>query len=143
MCIGLPMTVLTVEPGHAVCDWRGERRRIDTALVGDCQPGDRLLVFIDSARERLDEARAAEIEATLELLAGVLGAEAAGMERGLAEAGFTLPSAMSVDDLARFTGAVGHAGSPAAADPSTRLIEVTTTAHPAPDVAATPADTFA
>lgn len=141
MCIGLPMTVLTVEPGHAVCDWRGECRRIDTALVGDCQPGDRLLVFIDSARERLDEARAAEIEATLELLAAVLGAEAAGMDRGLAEAGFTLPSAMSVEDLARFTGAVGHADSPA--DASTRLIEVTTTAHPAPDVAATLADTFA
>jgi hydrogenase expression/formation protein HypC len=140
MCIGLPMTVLAVEPGHALCDWRGERRRVDTALVGDCQPGERLLVFIDSARERLDEDRAAEIEATLELLAGVLGGER--VASGLAEAGFMLPSAMSVDELARYTGAAVPALTTSVAPVSTPAVTI---ADPKSVVSAatTPADTFA
>jgi hydrogenase expression/formation protein HypC len=102
MCIGLPMTVVDTDPGHATCQWRGEHRRVDTALVGDCVPGDRLLVFIDSARERLDAARAAEIEATLELLALAFAGDAIGAAG--AEAGFVLPSATSPEQLASWTG---------------------------------------
>lgn len=104
MCIGLPMTVTATEPGHATCIWRGEARRVDTALVGDCVPGDRLLVFIDSARERLDAARAAEIEATLDLLALAFGGDAAAAAGS--DAGFALPSAASPEQLAQWTGAV-------------------------------------
>ena len=56
MWLGLPMQVETLEPGFAWVCGRGERRRVDVALVGNCQPGDWLLVFLDSARELLDAA---------------------------------------------------------------------------------------
>nr|AAA16466.1 hoxL [Cupriavidus necator H16] len=68
MCIGIPMQVMAIEPGYAVCAGRGERRRVSSALVGDCQQGDWLLVFLDSARERIDALRAHEIDATLDML---------------------------------------------------------------------------
>lgn len=100
MCIGLPMQVTATRPGAALClDRHARQRWIDTLLVGDCVPGDWLLVFIDAARERLDACRAAEIDATLTLLdAALLGAPA---DR---DAAFSLPSAMSADDLARLLG---------------------------------------
>lgn len=104
MCIGMPMQVLLVEPGHAVCTGRGETQRVDTALVGDCAPGDWLLVFLGSAREPLDASRAAEINAALDLLAlGVAGAAAS--------PGFDLPSALSAEQLAALTGATPNSQS--------------------------------
>lgn len=93
MCIGLPMQVLSVRAGHARVAGRGEEREVETLLVGDVEPGDWLLVFIDSARERLSAERAAEVDATLDLLADALGGSALG------EIGFQLPSAMSADQL--------------------------------------------
>jgi len=98
MCIGIPMQVARVEPGHATCVGRGETRRVRTALVGDVAPGDWLLVFLDSARERLSAERAAEVDATLDLLAEALGGSALG------EIGFELPSAMSAAQLAALAG---------------------------------------
>jgi len=58
MCIGLPMKVLETAPGYSICDWVGERRRIDTRLIDEHSPGDWLLVFIDTAREIISEERA-------------------------------------------------------------------------------------
>jgi hydrogenase expression/formation protein HypC len=101
MCIGIPMTVLQARPGFALAAGRGERREIETLLVGDVQPGDWLLVFIDGARERIDAARAAEVNATLDLLEAALGPSPGGLP---ADAGFTLPSAMSAEQLARMAG---------------------------------------
>jgi hydrogenase expression/formation protein HypC len=68
MCIGIPMQVTGVEPGHALCAGRGETRRVSTLLIGDVSQGEWLLIFIDSAQERIDVQRAAEINATLDLL---------------------------------------------------------------------------
>ncbi|WP_110970200.1 HypC/HybG/HupF family hydrogenase formation chaperone [Pseudomonas huaxiensis] len=100
MCIGLPMHVLGTRPGAALCVDRHARQRwIDTALVGECVPGEWLLVFIDAARERLSAERAAEIDATLALLDAALLGEPVG-----ADAAFALPSAMSAEDLARLLG---------------------------------------
>lgn len=53
MCIGIPMQITSVEPGYAWCEGMGERKRIDTLLVGDQPVGSWVLVFIDSAREVL------------------------------------------------------------------------------------------
>jgi len=53
MCIGIPMQVTEVEPGFAWCEGMGERKRIDTLLVGEQPVGSWVLVFIDSAREVL------------------------------------------------------------------------------------------
>ena len=100
MCIGIPMQVLSLEPGHALCDGRGERRRVRTALVGDPWPGDWLLVFLDSAQERISPERAAEVNATLDLLAAVQAGE-----DGDRDAAFALPSQLSAADLSALTGA--------------------------------------
>jgi hydrogenase expression/formation protein HypC len=79
---------------------RGERCRVDTALVAPVAVGDWLLVFLGSARERIDARRAAEVNAALDLLDGVLrGEDASGA------VAFELPSSMSAADLARLTGA--------------------------------------
>ena len=89
MCIGWPMQVTAVRPGHATVRRGDERREVRTALVGGVAPGDWLLVFLDDARESLSPERAAEIEATLALVQTALA-------QGDAFAGpaaFELPSA--------------------------------------------------
>jgi hydrogenase expression/formation protein HypC len=93
MCIGIPMQVVSVEPGHAVCEGRGETRRVRTALVGTVAPRDWLLVFIDSAQEIISAQRASEIDATLDLMQAALAGEFA------RDAAFALPSAMSKEQL--------------------------------------------
>ncbi|WP_049621196.1 HypC/HybG/HupF family hydrogenase formation chaperone [Frateuria defendens] len=101
MCMGLPMTVVAVHPGHADCEREGQRRRVNIALVGPVRPGERLLVFLDSAIERLSAARAAEIDAVLAMLASAMEGDAAGAG---AVPGFALPSQMPAASLAALTG---------------------------------------
>ena len=121
MCMGLPMQVLSVRPGRASVAGRGEQREVDTALIGPVQPGDWLLVFLDAARERLTPERAAEVDATLDLVAQVM----AGAPAPLAPqaAAFALPSAMDAAQLAALTGAPS-----AVADRGTHTVSVATTA---------------
>lgn len=100
MCIGIPMQVIEADGRHALCEGRGERRRVNTALVGEVAPGDWLLVFLDDAREPIDAARAAEVNAALDLVAGaMLGAETP------ADVDFVLPSQMTPEQLRALTGA--------------------------------------
>lgn len=95
------MQVSASEPGHAWCEGRGERRRINTALVGTVQPGDWLLVFLSDARERMDDARAAEVNAALDLVFGAMqGADADG------DVGFALPSRMTVEHIRQLSGQI-------------------------------------
>ncbi len=68
MCIGLPMQVVSVEPGYALCQGMGERRQVDTLLVGEQPVGSWLLVFLDSAREVLSELDANRIQQALRAL---------------------------------------------------------------------------
>jgi len=107
MCIGIPMQVIRLDCGQAICRGRGEERRVRTALVGDVEPGDLLLVLLDSARERLDDTRAREIDATLDLLAAALqGAAHEG------ETAFALPSRLSLDQLRALSGQATESTSP-------------------------------
>lgn len=99
MCIGIPMQVIAVEPGHALCAGRGEQRRVRTALVTQPAVGDWVLVFLDSVRERIDARRASEIDATLDLLAAAQAGAASG-----ASAAFDLPSSASAQDLLALCG---------------------------------------
>ncbi len=55
MCIGIPMQVVESGFGHALCEGMGQRREVDTLLVGEQPPGTWLLVFLNSAREVLTE----------------------------------------------------------------------------------------
>lgn len=100
MCIGIPMQVLRVEPGYAWVAGRGEVKRVDTALVGDCAEQDWLLVFLDAARERIDARRAAEVNAVLDLVQGAL----AGTPDAFPDTAFDLPSRMDPAALAALTG---------------------------------------
>ncbi len=99
MCIGIPMQVTAIEPGHAWCEGRGERRRVNTALVGEVAAGDWLLVFLGDARERIDAERASEVNATLDLVFGAMQGDGASDD-----AGFALPSQMSADQLRQLAG---------------------------------------
>jgi hydrogenase expression/formation protein HypC len=99
MCIGIPMQVIEADGRFALCEGRGERRRINTALVGEVACGDWLLVFLDDAREAIDAARAAEVNAALDLVLGAMqGLEAQ------EDAGFSLPSQMNTEQLRALTG---------------------------------------
>lgn len=100
MCLGIPMQVMALEPGHARCVGRLGLRRVRTALVGDVAVGDWLLVFLDSAQERITVERAQEIDATLDLIESVMQGEA-----GDGDAAFALPSAMSTEKLRALSGA--------------------------------------
>jgi len=102
MCIGLPMQVLRTRPGFALVAGRGEQREVDTALIDEPRPGDWLLVFLDAAREAIDADRAAEVNATLDLLQASLAGD--WRAAGTADPGFTLPSAMSAEALAALAG---------------------------------------
>jgi len=106
MCIGIPMKVLRIEPGHAWVSGRGEVKRIDTALVGDCAEGDWLLIFLDAARERIDAARAAEVHAVLDLVQGAMNGEAGFAADRADDPGFALPSRMDPAALAALTGRI-------------------------------------
>ena len=99
MCIGIPMQVLALEPGHALCAGRGEQRRVRTALVGEPAIGDWLLIFLDSAQERISAARAGEVNATLDLLCAARSGQGAD-----ADAGFVLPSSLSREQLLALSG---------------------------------------
>lgn len=98
MCIGIPMNVLATRPGFAQVQGRGERREVNTALIGEVEPGDWLLIFLDAARERISAARAAEVNATLDLLQAAMDGGAA------AEPQFTLPSSLSAAQVAALAG---------------------------------------
>lgn len=55
------MQITSIEPGHAWCEGMGERKRVDTLLIGEQPIGSWVLVFINSAREVLDEEQAEKI----------------------------------------------------------------------------------
>lgn len=66
MCIGIPMRVVQAEDGYAWCEGMGQRRQINTGLVGHQPTGTWLLTFLDSAREVLTADDAARITDAVE-----------------------------------------------------------------------------
>lgn len=100
MCIGIPMCIVEIDGHQALVQGRGRRETVDLRLVGPCELGDWVLVFLGAARERLDAARAAEVNAALDLLEQGL----AGRVDDGADPGFALPSSMSPAELAALTG---------------------------------------
>ncbi|MGM9427409.1 HypC/HybG/HupF family hydrogenase formation chaperone [Hydrogenophaga sp. MI9] len=99
MCIGIPMQVVETDGRFALCEGRGERRRVNTALVGQVAVGDWLLVFLDDAREQIDAERALEVDAALDLVLGAM--------QGTAlpdDVDFALPSQMSPEQMRALTG---------------------------------------
>ena len=101
MCMGIPMQVVAVKPGFAEVFGRGQARRVNTNLIGPCEPGQWLLVFLDDAREEISADRAREVNTTLDLLQAAIGSGAA--LSGNEDPGFALPSAMDTHAVQRLT----------------------------------------
>lgn len=85
MCVGLPMRVVEVQPGCALCEHGGQIHPIDTALVGDVAPGDWLMTFLGAARERMDETTARQALAATDALAALLRGEAVDLDAAFAD----------------------------------------------------------
>ena len=75
MCIGVPMRVLECGGATALCEGRGERRRINMLMVGDRPPGSWVMTFLGAARDVLSEEDAAEINRTLDEIEAILRGE--------------------------------------------------------------------
>ena len=111
MCIAVPVQVLSTTPGRALTLGRDGERVVDTALVGEVQVGDWLLVFLDSARSLIDADRAAEVNAMLDLVEHAMSGMAPrganpndADDPGPRAPSFILPSAMTAEQLAAFAG---------------------------------------
>lgn len=68
MCLGIPMQVIESGDGLTICEVDGQRRRIDTLLVGPQPPGTWLLTFLDTAREVISTEQAEQTRAALRAL---------------------------------------------------------------------------
>lgn len=62
MCIGLPMQIVEeLGFGTAICEGMGQKRQVDTLLVGSLPVGTWVLVFLNNAVEVLTEDNALKI----------------------------------------------------------------------------------
>lgn len=78
MCLGIPMQVMELlSPSQARCADRGQMQVIDIALVAPVQPGDWLMTFLGSAREKMDEISAGNSLGALEALRAIMSGEEA------------------------------------------------------------------
>lgn len=68
MCIGIPMQVLESYENYALCFGIGGERKVDTMLIGKQEIGTWVLVFINSAREVLQERDAFRINDAIKAL---------------------------------------------------------------------------
>lgn len=86
MCIGEPMRVEAAEGMVARCrDRFGNLRSIDLLLVGEQPPGTWLLVFLDAARDVIDEARARMVREALEAVTAVMNGSALDIDTAFAD----------------------------------------------------------
>lgn len=75
MCLGLPMTIVETDGVSALCEFRGERRRVSMLLLSNPPVGTKVLVHIDTAIRLLDEAEARLIVDAIEGLTAALDGE--------------------------------------------------------------------
>ena len=76
MCVGIPMQVIAVTQGYALCRSGTEQHEIDTSLVGAVAPGTWLMTFLGAAREVMSEAEALRSRAAVEALAALMRGDA-------------------------------------------------------------------
>jgi hydrogenase expression/formation protein HypC len=75
MCVGVPMRVVSAEPGVALCEGRGRRERVGMLLSGDQPVGTWILVHQGSAVRTMTAQEAAETAAALDALEAALAGE--------------------------------------------------------------------
>jgi hydrogenase expression/formation protein HypC len=69
MCLGVPMTIVETNGVSALCERRGERRRVSVLLLDQPPAGAQVLVFIDNAIRLLDAEEARLIDNAIDGLA--------------------------------------------------------------------------
>jgi len=65
------MQVVEANETSAICSGRNGRQMINTMLVGEVEPGQWLMTFLDAAREIIDAEQAALVNAALDGLQSV------------------------------------------------------------------------
>ena len=75
MCLGLPMTVIETDGMSALCEFRGEQRRVSVLLLANPPVGAHVLVYIDTAIRFLDVEEARLIGAAIDGLGAALDGE--------------------------------------------------------------------
>ncbi|MBB4371736.1 hydrogenase expression/formation protein HypC [Bradyrhizobium sp. cir1] len=75
MCLGLPMTIVETDGVSALCEFRGEQRRVSMLLLSNPPVGAKVLVYIDTAIRMLDEEEARLIADAIEGLGAALNGE--------------------------------------------------------------------
>ena len=80
MCLAIPMRVVSGEGLVAWCEGRGERRRLDLALVGEQPAGTWLVAFREVARQVLTEDEARSLNLALDGLEAALRGETGNLD---------------------------------------------------------------
>lgn len=80
MCLAIPMRVVSGEGLVAWCEGRGERRRLDLALIGAQTAGSWVVAFRDVARQVLTEDEARSLNLALDGLEAALRGETEGLD---------------------------------------------------------------
>jgi hydrogenase expression/formation protein HypC len=75
MCIGIPMRVIESDGFTALCEIRGEQRRVNVMLIEGAEPGAWVLIHAGNAVRLLEEEEAARIVEALEALNAALNGE--------------------------------------------------------------------
>jgi hydrogenase expression/formation protein HypC len=72
MCLGVPMRILESDGFTALCERRGDQRRVNVMLLEEAPAGARVLVHVNNAVRLLDEEEAELIDHALDELAAAL-----------------------------------------------------------------------
>ena len=72
MCLGVPMRIIDGDGFTALCERRGDRRRVNVMLIEEAPVGAWVLVHINNAVRLLDEEEAQLINEALDELASAL-----------------------------------------------------------------------
>ncbi len=75
MCIGIPMRVIESDGFTALCEVRGEQRRVNVMLIEGAEPGAWVLTHVGNAVRLLEEEEASQIVEALEALNAALNGE--------------------------------------------------------------------
>jgi hydrogenase expression/formation protein HypC len=75
MCIGIPMRVIECDGFTALCEGRGEQRRVNVMLIEGAEPGAWVLTHAGNAVRLLDGEEASQINEALDALTAVLNGD--------------------------------------------------------------------
>ncbi len=75
MCIGIPMRVIESDGFTALCEGRGEERRVNVMLLEEAEPGAWVLIHLGNAVRLLEEEEASQINEALDALTAALNGE--------------------------------------------------------------------